>query len=91
MSDKEALDKLRRKHEELLAEVRKVIVGQETVIKEVTMAILAGGHCLLVGVPGLAKTLLVNTVSQALGLSFNRIQFTPDLSLIHISEPTRPY
>ena len=79
MSDKEALDKLRRKHEELLAEVRKVIVGQETVIKEVTMAILAGGHCLLVGVPGLAKTLLVNTVSQALGLSFNRIQFTPDL------------
>ena len=79
MSDKEALDKLRRKHEELLAEVRKVIVGQETVIKEVTMAILAGGHCLLVGVPGLAKTLLVNTVTQALGLSFNRIQFTPDL------------
>ena len=79
MSDKEALDKLRGKHEELLAEVGKVIVGQEAVVKEVTMAILAGGHWLLVGVPGLAKTLLVNTVSQALGLSFNRIQFTPDL------------
>ncbi len=79
MNDKKALDNLRRKHQELLAEVGKVIVGQEAVVKEVTMAILAGGHCLLVGVPGLAKTLLVNTVSQALGLSFNRIQFTPDL------------
>lgn len=79
MSDKEALDRLRSKHSELLAEVGKVIVGQEAVVREVTMAILAGGHCLLVGVPGLAKTLLVNTVAQALGLSFNRIQFTPDL------------
>jgi len=79
MSDKEALDSLRGKHELLLKEVGKVIVGQESVVKEVTMAILAGGHCLLVGVPGLAKTLLVNTVAKALGLSFNRIQFTPDL------------
>ena len=79
MSDKEALDNLRGKHARLLTEVGKVIVGQESVVREVTMAILAGGHCLLVGVPGLAKTLLVNTVSQALGLSFNRIQFTPDL------------
>lgn len=79
MSDKEALDRLRGKHELLLKEVGKVIVGQESVVKEVTMAILAGGHCLLVGVPGLAKTLLVNTVAKALGLSFNRIQFTPDL------------
>ena len=79
MSDKEALDKLRGQHQKLIAEVGKVIVGQEAVVKEVTMAILAGGHCLLVGVPGLAKTLLVNTVAQALGLSFNRIQFTPDL------------
>ena len=79
MSDKEALDRLRSQHEELLSEVGKVIVGQQAVVREVTMAILAGGHCLLVGVPGLAKTLLVNTVAQALGLSFNRIQFTPDL------------
>lgn len=79
MSDKQALDNLKAKHEELTREVGKVIVGQENVVKEVTMAILAGGHCLLVGVPGLAKTLLVNTVAQALGLSFNRIQFTPDL------------
>ncbi|MAO46804.1 MAG: AAA family ATPase [Crocinitomicaceae bacterium] len=79
MSDKEALDRLRSQHEDLLAEVSKVIVGQEAVVREVTMAILAGGHCLLVGVPGLAKTLLVNTVAKALGLSFNRIQFTPDL------------
>ena len=77
MSDKEALDRLRSQHEDLLAEVSKVIVGQEAVVREVTMAILAGGHCLLVGVPGLAKTLLVNTVAKALGLSFNRIQFTP--------------
>ena len=79
MSDKEELDRLRSKHSELLDEVGKVIVGQEAAVREVTMAILAGGHCLLVGVPGLAKTLLVNTVARALGLSFNRIQFTPDL------------
>jgi len=79
MSDKEALDSLRGKHSQLMAEVGKIIVGQEKVVREVTMAILAGGHCLLVGVPGLAKTLLVNTVASALGLSFNRIQFTPDL------------
>ena len=79
MNDKEALDNLRVKHQQLIDEVGKVIVGQQNVVKEVTMAILAGGHCLLVGVPGLAKTLLVQTVSDALGMSFNRIQFTPDL------------
>ena len=77
--DKSALDALRTQHEALLAEVGKVIVGQDAVIREVTTAIFAGGHIILVGVPGLAKTLLVNTVAQALGLSFNRIQFTPDL------------
>lgn len=77
--DKSALDALRTQHEALLKEVGKVIVGQDAVIREVTTAIFAGGHILLVGVPGLAKTLLVNTVAQALGLSFNRIQFTPDL------------
>ena len=78
-SDKEALEALNGKHQALLAEIGKVIVGQEHVIKEVTTAIFAGGHVLLVGVPGLAKTLLVNTIAQSLGLSFNRIQFTPDL------------
>lgn len=78
-SDKEALDALRDRQRALLAEVGKVMVGQEQVIREVTTAIFAGGHVLLVGVPGLAKTLLVNTISQALGLSFSRIQFTPDL------------
>jgi len=79
MNDKEALINLREKHTKLIDEVSKVIIGQNQVVREVTMAVLAGGHCLLVGVPGLAKTLLVNTVAQALGLSFNRIQFTPDL------------
>ena len=78
-SDKEALEALNKKHQALLAEVGKVMVGQEQVIREVTTAIFAGGHVLLVGVPGLAKTLLVNTIAQSLGLSFNRIQFTPDL------------
>ena len=77
--DKSALEALRSQHDALLTEVGKVIVGQDQVIREVTTAIFAGGHILLVGVPGLAKTLLVNTVAQALGLSFNRIQFTPDL------------
>ena len=78
-SDKEALDALRGKHAELTAEIRKVIVGQEEVVEQVLVSVFSGGHCLLVGVPGLAKTLLVNTIAQALGLSFNRIQFTPDL------------
>ncbi len=78
-SDKEALDALKEKHAALVAEVGKVMVGQDQVIREVVTAIFAGGHVLLVGVPGLAKTLLVNTIAQALGLDFNRIQFTPDL------------
>jgi MoxR-like ATPase len=78
-SDKEALDALKDRHGALLAEIGKVMVGQEQVIREVTTAIFAGGHVLLVGVPGLAKTLLVNTIARSLGLSFNRIQFTPDL------------
>ncbi len=78
-SDKEALDHLRVEYAKLTAEIGKVIVGQEDVIREVIISILGNGHCLLVGVPGLAKTLLVNTISEALGLSFNRIQFTPDL------------
>ncbi len=63
----------------VLAEIRKVIVGQDAVIDEVLMALFTGGHCLITGVPGLAKTLLIKTVAQILDLSFKRIQFTPDL------------
>ena len=61
------------------AEIGKVIVGQEQIVEQVLMSIFAGGHCLMMGVPGLAKTLLVNTLSQALDLDYKRIQFTPDL------------
>lgn len=63
----------------LKGEIQKVIVGQDTIIEEMLVALMAGGHCLLEGVPGLAKTLMVRTMSQALDLSFRRIQFTPDL------------
>jgi MoxR-like ATPase len=63
----------------LRTEIGKVIVGQATVVEELLIALFAGGHCLLVGVPGLAKTLLISTVAQALDLKFSRIQFTPDL------------
>jgi len=63
----------------LKAEIQKVIVGQDTILDEMLIALLAGGHCLLEGVPGLAKTLMVRTMSQALHLNFRRIQFTPDL------------
>jgi MoxR-like ATPase len=63
----------------LRSEVAKTIVGQDLVVEELLIALFAGGHCLLVGVPGLAKTLLISTVAQALDLKFSRIQFTPDL------------
>ena len=65
--------------ERILTEIRKVIVGQDEVIDQVLMALFTGGHCLITGVPGLAKTLLIKTVAQILDLSFKRIQFTPDL------------
>ncbi|MBM3447856.1 MAG: MoxR family ATPase [Bacteroidetes bacterium] len=78
-SDAEALQALKNKVELLKFEIQKVMVGQDDAVRNVLIAILGNGHCLLVGVPGLAKTLLVNTVSRVLGLSFNRIQFTPDL------------
>lgn len=78
-NDAEALDSLKVKYAALRKEIRKVIVGQDEVIKYSLISIFGNGHCLLVGVPGLAKTLLVNTIAQSLGLSFNRIQFTPDL------------
>ena len=78
-SDAEAIDSLVVKFADLKREISKVIVGQEEVVDKVLIAILSNGHSLLVGVPGLAKTLLVNTISEVLGLNFNRIQFTPDL------------
>jgi len=78
-NDVEAINQLATTHKALTAEISKVIVGQQEIVKQVLNAIFCDGHCLLVGVPGLAKTLLVNTISQALELSFKRIQFTPDL------------
>lgn len=78
-SDVKAADAFILKYEELNNEIAKVIVGQQEVIKNVLISIFSNGHCLLVGVPGLAKTLLVNTISSSLGLNFSRIQFTPDL------------
>jgi MoxR-like ATPase len=78
-SDTEALQDFVSKYNQLTKEIAKVIVGQEDTVKNVLISVFSKGHCLLVGVPGLAKTLLVNTISDALGLSFNRIQFTPDL------------
>ncbi|WP_136668775.1 MoxR family ATPase [Flavobacterium sp. H122] len=79
MSDVAAIEKLVQKQNELKKEIAKVIVGQEDVVNQIILSIFSGGHALLVGVPGLAKTLMVNTISQALGLDFKRIQFTPDL------------
>jgi MoxR-like ATPase len=78
-SDAEALDSLKVKYNGLQREIRKAIVGQDEVVKNVLISIFGNGHTLLVGVPGLAKTLLVSTLGKSLGLSFNRIQFTPDL------------
>src|ERR1041384_3239140 len=78
-SDVEAVQDLVGSYKKLNAEIGKVIIGQNEVVRDVLISIFSRGHCLLVGVPGLAKTLLVNTVSDVLGLSYNRIQFTPDL------------
>jgi len=78
-SDVEAVDAFVEKYSTLRAEIAKVIVGQDEVVKKVLISIFSRGHGLLVGVPGLAKTLMVNTISQALGLRYSRIQFTPDL------------
>lgn len=79
MSDVAALKQFVNKYEALKAEVAKVIVGQDEVVNQILISIFSGGHALLIGVPGLAKTLMVNTIAQALGLNFKRIQFTPDL------------
>ncbi|MFH1319719.1 MAG: AAA family ATPase [Bacteroidota bacterium] len=78
-SDVEAVDVFVDKYKDLRKEIAKVIVGQDEVVKNVIISIFSKGHCLLIGVPGLAKTLLVNTIAKTLGLSYNRIQFTPDL------------
>jgi MoxR-like ATPase len=78
-SDVEAADALKLAYQQIRKEISNVIVGQDEVVKFVLISIFSNGHCLLVGVPGLAKTLLVQTVSQVLDLDFNRIQFTPDL------------
>ena len=79
MSDVQSVERFGERYRRLKAEVNKVIIGQDQVVEHVLIAIFSRGHCLLVGVPGLAKTLLVSTVARALGLSFHRIQFTPDL------------
>ncbi|OXB00324.1 AAA family ATPase [Flavobacterium oncorhynchi] len=79
MSDVTAIHNLVQKRNELKSEIAKVIVGQDAVIDEILLCIFSGGHALLIGVPGLAKTLMINTLAQALGLDFKRIQFTPDL------------
>ena len=78
-SDVEAADALKKAYGQIRAEIGKVIIGQDEVIKFVLISIFSNGHCLLVGVPGLAKTLLVQTVAQVMDLDFKRIQFTPDL------------
>ena len=79
MSDVTALEQFVIKFNALKVEVAKVIVGQDDVVNQILISIFSGGHALLIGVPGLAKTLMVNTIAQALGLDFKRIQFTPDL------------
>ncbi|WP_104736301.1 AAA family ATPase [Hanstruepera ponticola] len=79
MSDVAAIEGFVKKYQSLKTEIAKVIIGQDEVVNQILIAIFSGGHALLIGVPGLAKTLMVNTISQALGLDFKRIQFTPDL------------
>jgi len=75
--DVQAVHKLNEAYQRITTEISKVIVGQHHVIEELMVALFARGHCLLVGVPGLAKTLLIHTLSDALSLKFSRIQFTP--------------
>lgn len=79
MSDVVKVEELVKKYQALKTEIAKVIVGQDQVVIQILISIFSGGHALLIGVPGLAKTLMVNTIAQTLGLDFKRIQFTPDL------------
>jgi len=76
---KDHVARIRAAHDAVLAEVRKVIIGQNQVVEEVLTTFFAGGHCLITGVPGLAKTLLISSLGRAMALTFKRIQFTPDL------------
>jgi MoxR-like ATPase len=76
---KDRIDRFQKAHQDIVREVRKVIVGQNEVLEQVLIALFVGGHCLITGLPGTAKTLLVRTIAQTLGLVFKRIQFTPDL------------
>ena len=78
-SDLQQAERLREARSAVLRELQKRIVGQRQVIDELLITLFSGGHCLLIGVPGLAKTLLIRTLSEILDLQFNRIQFTPDL------------
>ena len=73
------LEELSEAKEKIVREIHKVIVGQDAIIEKILIGLFSGGHCLLIGVPGLAKTLMVKTLSQVLNLVFKRIQFTPDL------------
>ncbi|MCK4235042.1 AAA family ATPase [candidate division WOR-3 bacterium] len=77
--DVKVVEELKEAKEKIENEISKVIIGQKKIVSELLTAIISGGHCLIIGVPGLAKTLLVNTLSKVLSLKFNRIQFTPDL------------
>ncbi|MBN2807528.1 MAG: MoxR family ATPase [Prolixibacteraceae bacterium] len=78
-NDKEAIDALSKMNNDLLKEIGKAVYGQDEIIKQVLISIFSQGHCLLIGVPGLAKTLLVNSIARVLGIDYKRIQFTPDL------------
>src|SRR5579871_334993 len=76
---KERIDRFQQVRQNIVREVQKVIVGQDEVVEQVLISLFVGGHCLITGLPGTAKTLLVRTLAQTLGLVFKRIQFTPDL------------
>ena len=78
-ADLAKIEQLKHSHDAIVAEIRKAVVGQERVVKELMISLFAQGHCLLMGVPGLAKTLLVRTLASSLSLKFKRVQFTPDL------------
>ena len=78
-NDLETVEQLKKAHDQIVNEIGKVIIGQRKVIDELLISLLARGHCLLIGVPGLAKTLLISTLARVLNLKFNIIQFTPDL------------
>src|ERR1700694_5198465 len=77
--DLEAIERLGQARKKLKEEIAKVIIGQEHIVDDLLTALFARGHCLMIGVPGLAKTLMVRTIARAIDLDFNRIQFTPDL------------